>query len=67
MPPPLFRQGKPDNCALACLRMILAQHGTEVDEEALEQAANKQPGGVYIADLATLAERYGLRTVAASG
>jgi ABC-type bacteriocin/lantibiotic exporter with double-glycine peptidase domain len=58
--PPLFRQGKTDNCALACLRMLLAQHGTEVEEEALEAEAAKQPGGVFIEELARLAGEFGL-------
>jgi hypothetical protein len=58
-PPPVFSQTKHDNCTLACLRMILAYHGIEVAETELEVQANKEPGGVYIENLAMLAKRYG--------
>jgi len=58
--PPLFREGKTDNCALACLRMLLAHYGTDVAEETLEAEAAKQPGGVFIEELAQLARQHGL-------
>jgi ABC-type bacteriocin/lantibiotic exporter with double-glycine peptidase domain len=34
-PPPFFAQARADTCMLACLRMILAQQGTEVTEAVL--------------------------------
>jgi ABC-type bacteriocin/lantibiotic exporter with double-glycine peptidase domain len=59
--PPPRRQGKGDNCALACLRSILAYHGTDVDEATLENRANKRQWGVEIEDLRAAAESFGLR------
>lgn len=58
--PPSFRQRKTDNCALTCLRMILAYLGQVVEETTLESEGIKQPGGVDIEDLRQLAERFGL-------
>jgi ABC-type bacteriocin/lantibiotic exporter with double-glycine peptidase domain len=58
--PPLYRQRKSDNCALACLRMLLAHHGRKVSEKVLEAKAAKQPGGVFIEELARLAHQHGL-------
>lgn len=59
--PPPFRQGKDDNCAIACLRMILAKHGREIAEVALEEQANKQAGGMDIEELRNLAKRHALQ------
>jgi ABC-type bacteriocin/lantibiotic exporter with double-glycine peptidase domain len=61
--PPLFGQEKDDTCALACLRMILAQHGTHIPEATLAQRANKPQGGVDIEDLRDLAASSGLAAV----
>lgn len=62
-PPPLLGQQKNDTCALACLRMILAQHGIQVEEQLLEEQTSKyQDTGVHVEDLARLAERYGFGT-----
>lgn len=58
LPPPPYRQRKSDSCAVACLRMILAQHGIAVDEVTLERQVAKQPGGVHIEDLADLARAF---------
>jgi len=41
--------------------MILAQHGTAVEEAVLEENAAKEPGGVSIEELARLAGHHGLR------
>jgi ABC-type bacteriocin/lantibiotic exporter with double-glycine peptidase domain len=41
--------------------MVLGYYGTDVTEEALEVEATKLPGGVFIEELARLAERHGLR------
>lgn len=55
--PPFFRQKRPDSCALACLRMILAYHGIAVGEEKLWRKAKVDPGvGVWINDVAELAK-----------
>jgi ABC-type bacteriocin/lantibiotic exporter with double-glycine peptidase domain len=59
--PPFFRQGRSDTCALACLRMLLAQHGLQVSEDELLLAAIMEPGGVHIEELARLAGHYGLQ------
>lgn len=55
--PPLFGQARSDTCTLACLRMVLAHHGIEVTERALEAQVAKQAGGVAIEELAQLAGR----------
>src|SRR5438445_12420010 len=59
--PPLFRQEESDNCAITCLRMILAHYGNLVDEKTLEAKVSKQPGGVHIEELVRLASHCGLR------
>ena len=50
--PPFFRQGRSDTCALACLRMLLAQHGLDATEEELLLTVTMEPGGVDIEELA---------------
>jgi hypothetical protein len=40
--------------------MVLGYYGTDVTEEALEARATKQAGGVFIEELARLAQRHGL-------
>jgi uncharacterized protein YvpB len=42
--------------------MVLAHYGAETTEEALEAEAAKQPGGVFIEELARLAEQHGMAT-----
>ncbi len=59
--PPFFRQSRYDTCALACLRMILAQHGIDASEDELIHVARIEEGGLDIEELARLAERYGLQ------
>ena len=59
--PPLYRQENEDSCALACLRMILGQHGIAVSENTLAEQANKQAGGVDIEDLPKVLVTYGLQ------
>jgi ABC-type bacteriocin/lantibiotic exporter with double-glycine peptidase domain len=58
--PPFFAQERPDTCALACLRMVLAAFGKETTEEQLVRAANMETGGVDIENLERLARAYGL-------
>jgi ABC-type bacteriocin/lantibiotic exporter with double-glycine peptidase domain len=57
---PLFRQQKPKTCALACLRMVLAAHGTNVEESVLESQAHMEPEGTPIGEVERLARLYGL-------
>jgi hypothetical protein len=57
---PLYRQEKPNTCALACLRMVLATFGTQVEEGALEAEARMEPGGTTIDELERLGRRFDL-------
>jgi hypothetical protein len=57
---PLFRQEKRNTCALACLRMVLAVCGTDVEEATLEAQASMEPGGTDIGELERLARQFGL-------
>jgi hypothetical protein len=57
---PLYGQQKRNTCALACLRMVLAAYGTDVEESTLEGHARMEPGGTEIAELVHLARRFGL-------
>src|SRR5438876_8422278 len=62
-PPPLFLQERPDTCALACLRMVLAAYGIAVDESTLVSQAKMEPGGTAIDEVERLARSFGLRAV----
>ena len=57
---PLYRQEKRNTCALACLRMILAAYGTEVEESALEAQVRLKPDKTEIGEIERLARQYGL-------
>jgi hypothetical protein len=57
---PLYRQEKDNTCALACLRMVLAAYGTEVEEGTIEREAHLSPDGTAIDELERLARRFGL-------
>lgn len=57
---PLLKQTSEDNCALACLRMVLAGRGTLVTEAELEQRVRKDVGGTDIEELERLATSFGL-------
>ena len=57
---PLFRQEKPNTCALACLRMVLAAFGAQVAESAIEARANLQEEGTPIEELERLAREFNL-------
>ena len=61
--PPFIGQERPDTCAIACLRMILAYHGSESTEAQVLQTAAMQPSGLDPEGLAQLSRRYGLRAV----
>src|SRR5205823_2033652 len=58
--PPLYLQERPDTCALACLRMVLAAYGTDVDEATLFRRAVMEPGGTAIDEVKRLARSFGL-------
>ncbi len=57
---PLYRQEKEHTCALACLRMVLASYGIDVEESALEDQAHMEPDGTEIGELERLARQFGL-------
>lgn len=59
--PPFFEQERDNTCALACLRMILADRGVRVSEDELVGQTAVQLEGVAFEDLARLARRYQLR------
>ena len=61
--PPFVGQERPDTCAIACLRMILAYQGKDGTEAEMLQSAALQPSGLDPEALAQLAGRYGLRAV----
>ena len=57
---PLFGQEKRNTCALACLRMVLAAFGKDVDEKTLEDQARMEDEGTHIGELERLARHFGL-------
>lgn len=57
---PLYRQGMDDTCALACLRMVLAAYGTQVEESVLVSQAHMERRGTPIEEAERLARQYGL-------
>lgn len=57
---PFFAQEKPNTCALACLRMVLAAYGTSVEERVLESRAPMEPEGLLITELERLAREVNL-------
>ena len=57
---PLYGLEKPNTCALACLRMVLAAFGTEVAEATIEAQAQMQERGTLIDELERLAQQFHL-------
>jgi ABC-type bacteriocin/lantibiotic exporter with double-glycine peptidase domain len=57
---PLYRQQKDETCALACLRMVLAAFGTNVEERVLQHDVHMEQGGTPIEELERLARQHGL-------
>jgi hypothetical protein len=57
---PHYHQEKKNTCALACLRMVLASFGTDVEEGALEVQAHMERDGTEIGELERLARQFGL-------
>jgi ABC-type bacteriocin/lantibiotic exporter with double-glycine peptidase domain len=59
--PPFVGQERPDTCAIACLRMILAQQGRRIGEADVVELTDLQEGGLTPAELSRLARHFGLR------
>ena len=57
---PLYRQEKDNTCTLACLRMVLAAFGTQVEESVLESHARMEDNGVMIEEVQRLARQWRL-------
>jgi hypothetical protein len=57
---PLYQQEKANTCALACLRMVLAAFGTNVEEQELINQAVMEADGTSIEEIERLARQYGL-------
>lgn len=55
---PLYAQEKDNTCALACLRMVLAAFGTQVEESVLESQARMEERGNLTDELERLARLY---------
>lgn len=55
--PPFIAQERPDACAVACLRMILAYRGEAFTEAEVVRTAAMQPSGLDPQALAALAGR----------
>jgi hypothetical protein len=55
---PHYRQEKDNTCALACLRVVLAAYGTQVQEGELEARARMEPKGTRIDELERLARQF---------
>ena len=61
--PPFKKQERPDACAIACLRMVLAHQDRQVSEAEVVQQTDLQEGGLEPAEISRLARLYGLRAV----
>lgn len=59
--PPFVAQQRPDACAVACLRMLLAHRGIETAEAELIRKTTLDEGGLTPEELAVLARSHGLR------
>src|SRR5262249_36674573 len=58
--PPFIAQERPDSCAVACLRILLAHQGRDISEDALVQAARMEAGGLDPEELQALARQHDL-------
>src|SRR2546429_177666 len=58
--PPFFKQETDNSCALACLRMVLAHHGSAGPEENRVAQTPSRGGGVPFEEVARRARRYRL-------
>ena len=64
---PLYRQEKRNTCALACLRMVLAAYGMDVEESTLESQAHMVPDGTEIDELERLRGSSGSSRISGRG
>ena len=53
--PPFIAQERSDSCAIACLRMLLANRGIEIGETELNRLTALDEGGLTPTELANLA------------
>ncbi|MCI0682312.1 MAG: cysteine peptidase family C39 domain-containing protein [Gemmataceae bacterium] len=58
--PRFIAQERPDACAVACLRMLLASRGIETSEDELVRITTLDEGGLTPEELAKLARAMGL-------
>ncbi len=56
---PFRRQERPYSCTVACLRMLLAYHGVEIDEATLRRKCKTQELGTYAEDVLVCAREFG--------
>src|SRR5215467_4958245 len=61
--PPFVEQERPDSCAIACLRMILAQQGELISEAEIVELTDLKDGGLTPAEVSRLARRLGLSAI----
>jgi ABC-type bacteriocin/lantibiotic exporter with double-glycine peptidase domain len=61
--PPFIEQERPESCAVACLRMILAHRGSVRSEAELLEVAAMEEAGLDPRGLAELARECGLQAV----
>ncbi len=58
--PPFVGQERPDACAIACLRMVLAHQGRDVSEDEIVRLTDLQEGGLTPAEISRLARHFDL-------
>ena len=56
---PFRRQEHPYSCTVACLRILLAHHGVEIDEATLRRKCKTQKFGTYARDVLACAREFG--------
>jgi len=56
---PFHRQEHPYSCTVACLRILLAYHGIEVDEATLRRKCKTREFGTYASDILACAHELG--------
>ena len=56
---PFHRQERPYSCTVACLRILLAHHGTNIDEATLRQKCKTREFGTYARDIVACAHEFG--------
>jgi len=64
---PCVKQAKPYTCAVACLRMILAHYGVQVEEAELETLCQTTAEGTTAMNLVRAAENLGFHAAVGEG